>query len=142
MSGLEPEYIGDYRFGSSVDISNFLLSLCKDLPKLSSVDVAIVMGDMYDETFRIFNHAYHSKDRPLSSVAFHTAENVIDNSLIEEAMRKYMDFGIKDKFGLPFDDFMAYPREYVELMYKIASEDSDKRAQALSNVERQMTSMK
>ena len=114
------------------------MQLTKDLPKLSSVDIQIVMSDMYDETFGIFNHKFNSKNKPLSTVAFHKAENVLDNSLLEEAMRKYVEFGIKDKFGLAFDDFMAYPREYVEMMYKIVAEDASKRSQAINEIEREI----
>lgn len=110
----------------------------KIIPRVSSVDADIVMGDMYDESFGICNHAMLSKQQPLSSVSFHKAENVLENSLIEEAMRKYMDFGIKDKFGISFDIFMAYPREYVEMFYKIATEDSSKRSQAISQIEKEM----
>lgn len=110
----------------------------KSLPKLGPVDTQIVMRDMYDQEYGIFYHTGQSKARPLSSVAFHEAEQINDDSILEEAMRLYASRNVHEYFKIDFVQFMELPRDIAQLMLKISKEYSDKKMETMKELEEQL----
>lgn len=96
------------------------------------------MGDLYDETYGIFNHGLVGATRPLSSVAFHEAENVILNSPLEEALQQYVTNRIYDRFHITVLEFLDLPSDYIELMFKIAQQDTKQHSAIIDDLEQQL----
>ncbi len=119
------------------DAEEFVINRIRTLPKLDSIDAQIVMRDLYEKEFGIYDHAKINRNRPLASVAFHPAENINDYSLLEESMRTYISKGIKDKFGLSYTEFLELPLDIIEIMIRIGDEDLAKRSAELTEIERQ-----
>lgn len=121
-----------------VDRDQFVYDKVTSLPRLNSVDASIVMGDLYDETYGIFNHGLVTTTRPLSSVAFHDAENVIYNSPLEEALQQYVTNRIYDRFHLNVMEFLSLPSDYIELMMKIAQQETKQQSSVIDSLEREL----
>lgn len=100
------------------------------------------MGDLYDEAFGIFNHGLVSTLRPLSSVAFHVSENIINNSPLEEALEQYVSNRIFERFHLNVMEFLDLPSDYIELMLKIARQDTKKQNEVIDTLENQLNKIK
>lgn len=121
----------------------FLIQALQKLPKLNSVDGRIVLQDLYEKQYGIYNHLDPSnKSRPLSSVAMHACEDVNNGSLLEEAVKTYVVRGIKDLYGLNLIEFLELPLDIVELLFEISGQELAKKSATLSDVEKQFNSTK
>lgn len=120
-----------------VDRDQFVYDKVTSLPKLNSVDAATVMGDLYDEAYGIFNHGLVGTVRPLSSVAFHDAENVVNNSLLEEALQLYESNHIYDHFRITVMEFLDLPSDYIETMVKVAQQSAKQQNTVIDGLERE-----
>lgn len=97
-----------------VDPNEFVLELVKRLPRVEeSVDVQVAMQDMYDVKFGIFNHIGAKKARPLSSVAFHPAEDISTGSRIFDTGLRYENSKIKEIFDMSFLEFISMPVDVI-----------------------------
>lgn len=96
------------------------------------------MHDLYEDRFNIFPHLSGVKGRPLASVAFHPAENVLKDSMLEEAMRTYVQKGIGEKFKLSLLEFLNLPMDYVGLLLQISDEKGTEAAAELEALKKQL----
>ncbi len=137
--------MADPRFGMGVDIEQDILGLLKTLPRMDQTDAGILLRDLYETRFGIFNHIGTSKKRPLASVALHDAEEINENSLLYEAMHSFAKREIKDIFNISFLDFISLPMDWCAMITEIASATAGEKATAKSNhlseVERQLKEM-
>lgn len=99
------------------------------------------MYSFYDTEYKIYNHAQDNSKRPLSSIAFHECENINDNSLLESVMRMYVVKSIKDIFGLSLTEYMDLPIDIVEMLNGIADKENTKKANVVSNIEKQFNNI-
>lgn len=107
------------------------------LPKLDRTDVKIVLGDLYETEIGIYNHFGQSaKKRPLASVAFHPIEDINDGSGLQVAMRVYIDRGVREYFGLSFEEYIAVPRDVHEMMNQICLEYIKKKTASMGEMEK------
>jgi hypothetical protein len=101
--------------------------------------VKIVLGDLYETEIGIFNHfGQQAKSKPLASVAFHPIEDINDGSGLQLAMRVYVDRGIREYFGLSFEEYLAVPRDIHEMMNQVALEYIKKKSAAMTNIENEL----
>lgn len=124
-----------------VDPEHYLLDYLRTLPKLNRVDAKIVLGDLYDKTYGIFDHTSVQNRRPLSSVAFHPAEMVNEDSLLEEGMRLYISRNIYEHFKLSWTEFMDLPRDIAQSMLRIADEYNDLKRQSMGQLEQELSNL-
>lgn len=106
------------------------------LSNLNSVDSKIVLSELYEIKYGIFRHDT-IKNRPLASVAFHEAEEINRDSLLENFMRQYVEKSIYDIFKISFLDFMELPKDINEMMFHVANEINSKKQKQLSDIESQ-----
>lgn len=97
----------------------------------------MVMQDLYETEYGIYNHLSGSKNKPLASVAMHSCEDINGGSLLEEAIQTYVSRHIKDIYGLSLVEFLELPIDVMELMFGIADKESAKKSNTLSDVEKQ-----
>lgn len=99
----------------------------------------IVLGDLYETEIGIFNHfGQQAKTRPLASVAFQPIEDFNDGSGLQVAMRVYIDRGIREYFGLSFEEYIAVPRDIHEMMNQVAYEYIKKKSATMQDIEKDL----
>lgn len=114
-----------------------MFDVLSKVPKLGPVDYKVVLSDIYESKYGIYNHIGASNRRPLSSVAFHSSENINNGSLLEARMRMYVHKKIRSIFGLSFDEFLDKPRDVMEMLLKIADEENSRMAHNNEEIEEQ-----
>lgn len=110
------------------------------LPKLPPVDAMIVMCDLYETRYGIYNHQDKTAvlTKPLASVAFHESEEFTKGSLLEEMMTLYIVKRIQSIFGLNFVDFMELPRDVISLMFSVSETDAAKKTAEIDSLEKSL----
>lgn len=119
-----------------IDPNQYFYELLTSLNNLSSVDSKIVLSELYEIKYGIFRHDV-IKNRPLASVAFHDAEEVIRDSLLENRMKQYNDKSIYDVFKISFLEFMELPTHIIEMLYHVANQINSSKQKQLSAIEDQ-----
>lgn len=125
-----------------MDVSEVLQDYLSKLPKLNRIDAKIVLADLYDKTFSICDHHTAALSRPLSSVAFHDAEKINEDSVLEETMRVYISRHIYENFKLSYLQFMELPRDIAQMVIKISDEYAQKKSQTMTELEKELSGLK
>lgn len=96
--------------------------LLREAGILESRDAQLLMREAYEQAYGLFDHEHYSVKRPLSIVGMHPKENTSAYSLLYRTFYKYRQLDIAKDWGLSIDEFLALPREYVHLIFKITEE--------------------
>jgi hypothetical protein len=105
--------------------------------KLNSIDTQIYMSDMYDMEYGLYNHTLN-RDNPIATVSFFDSENTIDESPLEESIRRYIDNSLGSMYKISLIDYFNLPRHYIELMIQLALEESSKGNNALDDIKKEL----
>lgn len=84
------------------EVFNKVKSLC-------SSDAALVMGEMYESAYGIYDHTKIDPNRPLISVAFHEAEDTLATSALYEQINRFADLKIFKYFGISLTEYLDLP---------------------------------
>lgn len=113
-------------FEASVDLDDYLRRCVKFIrPNTSVADLRNTMYQIYETEFGVFDHI-NIKNRPLASVAFMDIEDTLDGSPMDSITRTYASKGIYKLLGINFLDFINLPRDIVELLINVATEEQKK----------------
>lgn len=75
------------------------------------------MRENYETVYGICNHNDPTViDNSLSSMLTHPAENLLLIGLLQERMDDYIQAGIRETFGLSWNEFIDNPRYVVEML--------------------------
>lgn len=124
-----------------MDAEDYLMEYLSKLPKLNRVDAKIVLNDLYDKHYGICNHTTVSNQRPLSSVGFHPAEVLNEDSLLEEGMRLYISRNIHEHFKMSWTEFMDLPRDVAQSMIRIAGEYNELKRNSMGQLEKDLAAL-
>lgn len=94
------------------------------------------MSELYEMEFGIFDHKNHSHDRPLSGVAFHPCQDVMESSGLKKVIKSYVDANIKEEYGLNILQFMDLPVGITQVLVEMSLETKNKKMQANADVMR------
>ena len=83
------------------------------------------MYQIYETEFGVFDHI-NTKSRPLASVAFMDIEDTLDGSPMDSITRTYTSKGIFKLFGISLLELINLPRDIVELLINVATEEQKK----------------
>lgn len=108
-------------FGETVDIVPALRHLLKVSPKLCATDARLVLLEMYEQEYGIYNHALGDPNRPLASVAMHPAENVLEGSFLDERIEQFADKEVTKHFGLSLIEFLDLPTDVCFKILEVAA---------------------
>lgn len=108
------------------------------LPELNSVDSQMVMRDLYETEFRLFDHLAPHPKKPLASVAMHPQEDVNSGSSLEQVCTLYVKHRIYDSFHIDLFQFMDLPPDVIELLIGIAKEQTKQHNKVMTEVEKSM----
>lgn len=120
-----------------VDSDEFIRKVLATIPKMDDIDIQMVLYDLYETEYGIYDHINHITNRPLASVAIHPGEDYCSNSLLEDTLRRYIDYDIQSTYGLNIVEFLELPKDIIESMIKIANEKHSKRGNMLSDIEKE-----
>lgn len=118
------------------------MEFLEKLPKLDAVDGRMVMQDLYETKYGIWNHLDKTTKRPLASVAFHDCEDINEGSLLEEAIRAYTSKNIGEYTKLNLVEFLDLPIDVVAMVMKICDEAMKKKEKTFEEIERSMSAPK
>lgn len=124
-----------------MDPDEFITRLIETMPKLNCVDANMLLYDMYEVNYKIFNHIGASKKRPLSSVALHDAEDNTTTSNLYEAIDTYQKNGIKEIFGLSLNEYLDLPTEICIKLLESASTEYSKKSSVINGLEKDLKNM-
>lgn len=110
-----------------VTITDSIQKLVDTSPKLKLTDVQLLLQDVYESGYGIYNHASNSVDnsRPLALVAMHWAENASEGSVLYERIEQFRERNVYQTFGLSLTEFLDLPRD---ICIKILESCSKKQA--------------
>lgn len=89
-------------------------------PRLCSTDVQLLMRDLYETTYKIFDHAHPHADHPLSLVLMHWNEDSITQGPLHERMNQYIDADIHKYFHFNFQEWIEQSSWMCNLQLEIA----------------------
>lgn len=89
----------------------------------------MALREHYETFFGIYDH--DGENVPLmATVLSHDKEKFLPYSRFTQMSRKYIDYGIKELWGLTLDEFLDRPRAEVEMLLDIAADQKRKKAHA------------
>lgn len=96
----------------------------------------IAMQDLFETRFGIYNHLSPQGYRPLASVAFHDAEDINQDSRLDDLMDRYHQLNIREYFGLTFVEFLELPTDIVAMMFEKAERWITKKGNDIRDIEK------
>ena len=104
------------------------------LPKLKGVDRQVVLNDVYQTYFGLFNTALDSGKQPLSSVAYFKQEDPVFTYSIKNSAVNYSEKNIKEFFDISFLEFINLPISIVNELIEAADIIASKKGAAMNGV--------
>lgn len=89
---------------------------------LTSYEQQILLLELYEQSFQIFDHERAPPHRPLALVELHPKELVGPFTREARLMHRFAALKIGDLFNLSFTEFLNQSRERVEMMIQLAEE--------------------
>jgi hypothetical protein len=108
-------------FQYRADIEKEIYRVVKLLKQDTSVRTQMALVSVYEDTMGIYPHLSRT-DRPLSLVAFHPAEDISTDSLLEDSVSTFGKTNIKETFGINYIEYLSLPREVCAMMVKVATD--------------------
>lgn len=115
-------HIANINFGLGVEPEEYLAHYARKLPPLKPVDISVVLNDIYEHQFNIYPHLAinNNNNRPLSSVAFHSCEDINEVYLFHQYVNAYLSNNVYEYFGINLIDFLNLPMDYSKILRQIA----------------------
>lgn len=111
------------------------MEACGKLGKYSSVEIRLILRDLYEQHYGIFDHLKLGKSRPLASVALHPAEEFSANSALHESALLFARKKMYELFGMSHLELLKLPREIVGIYFSVADKEMSSRTEIADNVE-------
>ena len=125
-------------FGSRVDISDSEIQLLMDkVGRIDSITARMMFQESYETVFKIFDHN-HPDASGLSLVVMHPKENTSQYSALYNLMRRFKSQEIKKHWDCSFGEFISYPRDVVENMFALVTEEAIRERAALDRKEAEL----
>lgn len=100
---------------------------------MSRENAKIVLGDLYETRFGIFNHDDRTKN-PLASVLMHDAEDVMLDSALADLLIEFAVEDYGDLWKISLTEFMGLPKPIADLMRRVKAIAVKKKAEQLSSI--------
>ncbi len=101
---------------------------------MSAADARVVMMDLYENRFGIYNHLAGDKN-PLSSVLLHDKEEVWMDSSLRDMIEDFALYDIGELWKISLVDFLKLPHPYVEIMRRVRDGVVDKKKKEMKLAE-------
>jgi hypothetical protein len=101
---------------------------------LDSISAKLVLSEVYETMYDIFDHDQYGAHRPLGVVAHHTKENYNDYGPLYHMAYKYRLHDIRRNFGYTFDEFLQLPREFITVLFEVCAHEATKTNKTVNDV--------
>lgn len=118
----------------NIDPNEYLMEFIGNTKGISSTDADIILYDLYEMNYGIFNHRNASKTKPLSSVALHECENIGADSNLYKVIEAYVSRGVKEVTGLTLTEYLELPTDICIKIMEICSADSAAKTKIFDNL--------
>lgn len=108
---------------------------------MSSGKAKIVLKDLYETRFGLYNHSAPDRN-PLSSILMNPGEEYLIDSPIRDLIEEFAVYNYGELWNISLIEFINLPRPYVELIRKIKDGVMKKRQAIVENVERGLVGKK
>lgn len=114
---VEPNHVGDWKFGVEVRIEEHIADITKVPRRLTSIETQIVLRERYETAHGIYNHA--NADDHFALIKHHWAEDTIVASRLRERMEAFITARVGKHFDMSFKEFLEYPPYVCDLMLEV-----------------------
>ena len=121
-------------FGWNIDIDDFISRTVNALPKIDGIQRKVVLQDLYETEFNIYNHL-RSGNRPLASVAYFECEDFTDNCQLPDMATIYIDKDIGKLFNLSLVEFLELPSSVCDTMIKTSDDHRATKKHLMDDIE-------
>jgi hypothetical protein len=94
----------------------------------------MVLYDLYETHYRIYNHLNSTKVRPLAGVALHESEDNSHGSRLYELIDTFADKEIGTLFNISIIEFLALPTEYCLKLIDTANKTMQRKSAMMTNL--------
>lgn len=98
----------------------------------------MIMRDLYESEYRLYDHRHPHPNKPLASIAMHKQEDLNTDSALEQVCRLYIRHRIYECFHLDLLQFLELPADVIEMLIALAKENTKQSNKAMSEVEKSM----
>ena len=135
-------HISDPDFGANLEFFSVIQELITKAPKLSPIEIQLLLRDRYETFFGIYNHDADTGQRPFSLIALQQAE---DFSLIDPIKLKtdlFIDRDVHKYTGLSIDKFFDLPTFRCSEILEACAKRKKEESKAAQNVQNQLNNIK
>lgn len=105
---------------------------------LESYDLKLVLMELYETQFQIYNHDDPALQTPLALVTLHPSENPSEYGLLYRYIEQYKTLGIKEEFGLSLMEFFRLPMDVADRLIFMSRDIIARRLPELNNATREL----
>lgn len=105
----------------------------EEVERLDSYSTKLLLLEAYETFYEIYNHESVPTNRngepkrPLAVVAKHPKEDADTYSRLYRIFYRFVDMRIGQMFNIDFGSFLNLPHDYVEHMFKVATDVMEQR---------------
>ena len=129
-------------FGQEDTFNQYINTILTNIKKLKPIDGQIVLRQLYETHFGIFNHVEEEENRPMAAVALYDMEINGQGSPLYRRISQYVRSGIIKYTGLNLTEFLSLPREIVQLLYDECEQQSKTEVMAMDSLQKDLNKMK
>lgn len=127
-------------FGEGVSISQQIQHMIDTSPKLKITDAQLMMLDVYESGFGIYNHNIDS-ERPLALVAMHWSEDNTTQSALHERIEQFHERNVYQAFGLNLTEFLELPRDVCIKILDICGKKQSREDRVAQDLQQQFNKL-
>lgn len=94
----------------------------------------MVLYDLYESHYKIYNHFDKSVKRPLAGVALHESEDNAIGTQLYAVIEMFVNKDIATLFNISLIEFLALPSEYCLKLVEIANKIQATKSNALDSI--------
>lgn len=112
-----PHFGFDFSSRTYVDFRTIINDVLATVPKLSMVDAKMLLTDLYDRYTGI--SIPDGQPRPMATVAFHDAENYIDNGTMYDILMDFALSGYAEVWGISLTEYLKLPHWKAKMLREL-----------------------
>lgn len=126
-----------------MSISSEIQNLIDNSPKLRFTDAQLLLQDIYESGYGIFDHSQAAVDnsRPLALVAMNWEENASDGSLLYERIELFKERQIYQIFGLSLTEFLELPRDICTKILESCGKKQNEEGKVVDDITRRLNNI-
>ena len=105
---------------------------------MSSIDADLALRELYETTYHLYDHNLPTEHRPLALVGRNAAEDPATFSPLHRRIDEYVELQVFEHTGMPFDQFIQLPAEYVRRLLAAAKRAIARKSAGTGNAIKQL----